>query len=82
MKNTKEIIPVLTAVYCINQTSKHGDIDIKNLLSYLFINCFDVNVNMLTLTCLPYTKKTIMPQLNELLDEETKYLKYLEEIKK
>lgn len=77
MKNTKEIIPVLTAVYCINQINGNTDDDISNLLKYLFINCTNANVNMLTLACIGRTKESIMPELDELL-KETNYKKYKE----
>lgn len=77
MKNTKEIIPILTAVYCINQTNGNTDSDICNLLRYLFINCINVNVNMLTLACIDKSKESIMPELNEIL-KETNYKKFME----
>ena len=37
---------------------------------------------MLTLSCIGRTKEEIMPELNKLLGEETKYLKFLERMKK
>lgn len=77
MKNTKEIIPILTAVYCINQTNGNTDKDISNLLRYLFICCTNSNVNMLTLACLGKSKESIMPELDAIL-KETNYKKYME----
>ena len=82
MKNTKEIIPILTAIYCINQTNGKEDTDITNLLKYLFLSCFNSNVNMLMHACIKKTKTDIMPEINELLDKETNYKKYLETHKK
>lgn len=82
MKNTKEIKPVLSAIYCINRTNGNEDADITELLKYLFLSCMDRNVNMLMLACIGKTKDQIMPEINKLLDGETNYKKYLEEHKK
>lgn len=82
MKNTKEIKPVLSAIYCINRTNGNEDADITELLKYLFLRCMDGNVNMLMLACIGKTKEQIMPEINKLLDGETNYKKYLEEHKK
>ena len=78
MKKTKEIAPVLTAVYCINITNGNKDSDIDNLLRYLLIDCLNVNANMLTLMCISQTKESIMPQLKELLEQETGFYKFME----
>ncbi|MDE6867979.1 MAG: hypothetical protein K2J83_02410 [Clostridia bacterium] len=77
MKNTKEIIPILTAIYCINQTNGNTDTEISNLLKYLFINCTNANVNMLTLACIGKSKESIMPELDEIL-KDTNFKKYME----
>ncbi len=82
MKNTKELYSILTAIQCINQTNGHRDEDIANLLKYTSIYITNSNYNMLTLSCIGRTKEEIMPELNKLLGEETKYLKFLERMKK
>ena len=82
MKNTKQLYAILTAIQCINQTNGHGDEDIANLLKYTSIYITNSNYNMLTLTCIGRTKEEIMPELNKLLGEETKYLEFLERNKK
>lgn len=82
MKNTKEILPLLTSIYVINRTKEQPDEDIENILGYAFRYIFSANTNLLLLSCIGQTKETIMPQVTELLKKETKYLKYLEEIKK
>ena len=82
MKNIKEIYSILTAIQCINQTNGHRDEDIANLLKYTSIYITNSNYNMLTLSCIGRTKEEIMPELNKLLGEETKYLKFLERMKK
>lgn len=82
MRNTKELYSILTAIQCINQTNGHRDEDIANLLEYTSIYITNSNYNMLTLSCIGRTKEEIMPELNKLLGEETKYLKFLERMKK
>ena len=82
MRNTKELYSILTAIQCINQTNGHRDEDIANLLKYTSIYITNSNYNMLTLSCIGRTKEEIMPELNKLLGEETKYLKFLERMKK
>lgn len=82
MKNTKEILPILTAIYVINRTGSQPDEDIENILGYTFRRIFNANTNLLLLASIGQSKETMMPQITELLKKETKYLKYLEEIKK
>ena len=82
MKNIKELYSILTAIQCINQTNGHRDEDIANLLKYTSIYITNSNYNMITLSCIGRTKEEIMPELNKLLGEETKYLKFLERMKK
>lgn len=78
MKNIKELYSILTAIQCINQTNGHRDDDIAKLLEYISIYITNSNYNMITLTCIGRTKEEIMPELNKLLGEETKYLEFIE----
>ena len=71
MRNTKEIKAILTALYCINQTG-HNDQYITKVLKYAFNRIFNCNTNMLTLICCGRTKQEIMPDINQLLKEDTK----------
>ena len=82
MKNTKEIIPVLSAIYCINRTNGNEDKDIAELIEYLFLRCMNGNTNVLMLACIGKTKEQIMPEINQLLEGETNYKKFLEIKKK
>ena len=82
MKNTKEIIPLLSAIYCINRTNGNEDKDIAELIEYLFLRCVNGNVNLLMLACIGKTKEQIMPEINELLDGETNFKKFSEAKKK
>ncbi len=77
MKNTKEMQAILTAIYCINLTG-NKDKDITNLCEYAFTRCTDINFRMIVLQTIGKGKDTIMPEINELLDGETKFKKYME----
>lgn len=77
MKNTKEIKAILTAIYCINQTGAKDE-DIRNLTDYAFRRIFASNANMLTLACVGRSKEQLMPELMEVLDEDTVYRQYLQ----
>ncbi len=77
MKNTTEIQAILTAIYCINMTGDK-DNDITNLCEYAFTRCTDINFRMIALQTIGKDKNTIMPEINELLEGETNYKKYME----
>ncbi len=77
MKNTKEMQAILTAIYCINMTGDK-DNDITNLCEYAFTRCTDINFRMIALQTIGKDKNTIMPEINELLEGETNYKKYME----
>ena len=72
MRNTKEIKPILTALYCINFLG-NKDEDIDKILRYAFSRIFDSNTNLLTLACIGKTKESAMPEILQLLKEETLY---------
>ena len=72
MRNTKEIRPILTALYCINFLG-NKDEDIDKILKYAFNSIFDSNTNLLTLACVGETKEQVMPEILQLLQEETLY---------
>ena len=79
MKNTKEIKSILIAILCINKTNDNTDNDIEKLCDYAFRRLFGTNTNLLTLACIQRTKEEMMPELLQILGDETQYLKYLEE---
>ena len=81
MKHSKEMEAILTAIYCINLTG-NKDEDITNLCEYAFNRCTNVNYRFIGLQLIKKTKDQIMPEMNELLDGETNYKKYLEAYKK
>ncbi len=82
MKNTKEVRAILTAIYCINQTSEHKDEDVVMICDYAFRRLLDANTNLIGLCCVGRTKDELMSEILQILSEETQYLKYLEEYKK
>ena len=82
MKNTKELQPILTAIFAINKTSIHEDKDISLILDYAFRRLFGANTNLLLLACVGKTKEQILPELITLLKNNTQYKKYLEEYEK
>lgn len=81
MKNSKEVQAILIAIYCINLTGNE-DKDVTNLCEYAFTRCTDVNFRMIGLHLIKKNKDEIMPEVNEMLDGQTKYKKYLEAYKK
>lgn len=72
MRNTKEIKPILIALYCINFLG-NKDEDIDKILKYAFNSIFNSNTNLLTLACIGKTKESAMPEILQLLQEETLY---------
>ena len=82
MRNTKELKALLTAIHCINFVSEHRDEDICNLLEYTFRRCFYSTTNILIFACVGQTKESIMPQIKELLAQETQYTQFLDTLKK
>ena len=72
MKNTKEIRPILTAIYCINFLG-NKDEDIDKILKYAFNSIFNCNTNLLTLACVGRTKQDAMPEILQVLHEDTNY---------
>ena len=72
MKNTKEIKPILTALYCLNFLGSKDE-DIDKILKYAFNSIFDCNTNLLALACVGKTKEEVMPEILQLLHEDTNY---------
>lgn len=81
MKNTKEVKAILTAIFCLNRTGERNK-QIDLICDYAFRRLFGANTNLLSLACVGQTKEFMEQQVNELLELETEYKKYLEEYKK
>lgn len=80
MRNTKEIQPILAAIFCLNRTSERNE-KIDLVCDYAFRRLFGANTNLLALMCVGQTKETMEQQVNELLEKDTEFKKYLEEYK-
>ena len=78
MRNLKELRSILTCIYYINRTSENEDPDIRNLIEYAFDRIFSCNTNLLLLACIGHTKETAMPEILEILKQDTKYLEFLQ----
>lgn len=74
MKHIKEIKPILTALYCINFVG-NKDKDIDSIIKYAFNRILEYNTNLLMLVCIGKTKEKIMPEIEQLLSEDTLYKK-------
>ena len=74
MRNIKEIKPILASIYCINLLN-NKDEDIDKILKYAFARILDSNTNLLTLACIGKSKEQIMPEILQLLHEETKFIR-------
>ena len=79
MKNAKEVQAILTAIHCINYTSEHRDNDIHKIIDYAFRRLFGANTNLITLCCIGKNKQQIMPEIMQMLENDTEFRKYLEE---
>ena len=77
MRNTKEIKPILSAILCINQCGAKDE-DISMLCQYAFNYILDGSANLLTLCCIGKSKEDIMPEIEQVLKEDTKYIQYKE----
>ena len=81
MKNTKEIQPILAAIFCLNRTGERNT-QIDLVCDYAFRRLFGANTNLLALMCVGQSKETMEQQVNEMLEKDTEFKKYLEEYKK
>ena len=81
MKNTKEIQPILTAIFCLNRTGERNE-QIDKVCDYAFRRLFGANTNLLSLACIGQNKEIMEQQVQYLLEQETEFKKYMEEYKK
>lgn len=81
MKNTKEIYAILAAIFCIN-FSECRDNDINNIIDYAYWRLFGANTNLIALCCIGKTKEQVMPEVLQILNQDTQYSKFLESTKR
>lgn len=73
MKNSKEVMPILTALYVLNCTADNSDSAAEQILKYAFCRLFGSNTNLLLLACLGQTREGMLAQVEDLLKAETNF---------
>ena len=72
MRHTDEIHAILTAIYCINETTAKDE-DIAKLIEYAFYRVYKEGVYDLKELCSKKQKSDVMPDLMLILQSETEY---------
>lgn len=72
MRHTDEIHAILTAIYCINETTAKDE-DISKLIEYTFYRVYKEGVYDLKELCASKQKSGVMPDLMLILQSETEY---------
>ena len=72
MRHTYEIHAILTAIYCINETTTKDE-DIAKLIKYAFYRVYKEGVYNLKELCAEKQRSDVMPDLLLLLESETEY---------
>lgn len=80
MRNIKEVQAILTAIFCLNRTGERSE-QIDKVCDYAFRRLFGANTNLLSLACIGHNKEEMEKQVQDLLEQETEFKKYLEEYK-
>ena len=70
MRHTDEIHAILTAIYCINETTAKDE-DVAKLIEYAFYRVYKEGVYDLKQICVQKQKSDVMPDLALLLECET-----------
>ena len=70
MRHTDEIHAILTAIYCLNETT-NKDADIAKLIEYAFYRVYKEGVYDLKELCSEKQKSDILTELAMLLEAET-----------
>ena len=70
MRHTDEIHAILTAIYCINETTAKDE-DVAKLIEYAFYRVYKGGVYNLKELCAQKQKSDVMPDLLLLLESET-----------
>lgn len=72
MRHTDEIHAILTAIYCINETTAKDE-DVAKLIEYAFYRVYKEGVYDLKELCDGKQKLGVLPDLILLLKSETEY---------
>ena len=70
MRHTDELHAILTAIYCINETTAKDE-DVAKLIEYAFYRVYKEGVYNLKELCAQKQKSDVMPDLLLLLESET-----------
>ena len=70
MRHTDEIHAILTAIYCINETTTKDE-DVAKLIEYAFYRVYKEGVYELKELCSEKQKSDILTELKMLLEAET-----------
>ena len=70
MRHTDEIHAVLTAIYCINETTAKDE-DVAKLIEYAFYRVYKEGVYDLKELCAEKQKSDILTELKMLIEAET-----------
>lgn len=74
MRHTDEIHAILTAIYCINETTTKDE-DITKLIEYALFRVYKDSPVEMREYCKEKAKSDVMPDLIDLLISETNYNK-------
>ncbi len=72
MRHTDELHAILTAIYCINETTAKDE-DVAKLIEYAFYRVYKEGVYHLKELCAQKQKSDVMSDLLLLLESETEY---------
>ena len=72
MRHTDEIHAILTAIYCINETTTKDE-DAAKLIEYAFYRVYKEGIYDFKELCAEKQKSDVMPDLLLLLESETEY---------
>ena len=72
MRHTDEIHAILTAIYCINETTTKDE-DVAKLIEYAFYRVYKEGVYNLKELYAEKQKSDVMPDLMLILQSETEY---------
>ena len=62
-----------------NQTNGNKDLEIAKICEYAFRKFLGANTNLLTLACIQRTKEDILPDIKQILQEDTNYFNIMGE---
>ena len=74
MRHTYEIHAILTAIYCINETTAKDE-DVAKLIEYALFRVYKDSPVEMRAYCQGKKKSDVMPDLKMLLASETTYVK-------